>query len=40
MEKEVEKIMTSEIITYRRKVRGVSETFKELGYFVKRAGCS
>ena len=40
MEWEVEKIVKSEIITYTRKVRRVSKTFKELRYFVKWAGCS
>ena len=40
MEWEVEKNVKSEIITYTRKVRRVSKTFKELGYFVKWAGCS
>ena len=39
MEWEVEKIMKSEIITYRRKVRRVSKTFKELRCFVKWAEC-
>ena len=37
---EVEKIVKSEIITYRRKVRRVNKEFKELRYFVKWAGCS
>ena len=40
MEWEVEKIVKSEIITPTRKVRRVSQTFKELQYFVKWAGCS
>ena len=40
MEWEGEKIVKSEIITYRRKVRRVSKTLKELRYFVKWAGCS
>ena len=35
MELEVKKIVESEIITYTRKVRRVSKTFKELRYFVK-----
>ena len=37
---EFEKIVMSEMITYIRKVRRVSKRFKELGYFVKWAGCS
>ena len=40
MEWEVEKIVKSEIITYTRKVRRVSKTFKELRYLVKWAGYS
>ena len=40
MESEVEKIVTSAIITYMRKVRRVDKEFKELRYFVKLAGCS
>ena len=40
MEWEVEKIVKSEIITYTRKVRRVSNMFKELPYFFKWAGCS
>ena len=40
MKWEVEKIVKSKIITYTRKVRRVSKTFKELRYFVKWAGCS
>ena len=39
MEWEVEKIVKSEIMTYTRRVRRVSKTFKELRYFVKWAGC-
>ena len=40
MEWEVEKIVKSERITYRRKVRRVDKEFKELGYLVKWAGYS
>ena len=40
MEWEVEKIVQSEIITYTRKIRRVSKTFKKLRYFVKWAGYS
>jgi len=40
LECEVERIVKSQIITYTRKVRRVDKEFKELGYFVKRAGCS
>ena len=40
MQWEVEKIVKSEIITYTRNVRRVDNEYKELGYFVKWAGCS
>ena len=40
LEWEVERIVKSEIITYRRNVRGVKKAFKELRYCVKWAGCS
>ena len=40
MEWEVEKIVKSEIIAYTRKVGRVNTEFKELRYFVKRAGSS
>jgi len=33
-------MVKSQIISYTRKVRRVSKEFKELRYFVKRAGCS
>jgi len=40
LEVEVERIVKSEMITYRRKLRRVDKEFKELRYFVKWAGCS
>jgi len=40
LEWEVERIVKSETITYKRKVRRVNKEFKELRYFVKWAECS
>ena len=37
---EVEKIVKSEIISYKRRVRGRPRTFEEIRYFVKWKGCS
>jgi len=40
LEWEVEKIVKSEIISYKRRIRGNTRTFEELRYFVKWKGCS
>ena len=40
LEWEVERIIKSEIISYRQKVRGRNKTMKELRYFVKWKGCA
>jgi len=40
LEWKVERIVKSEIITYRRQVRGKKKPMKELRYLVKWKGCS
>jgi len=40
VEWEVERIVTSEIISYKQKVRGRNKSMKELRYFVKWKGCA